>query len=292
LRVNKLLLVTLIFTVLVASLSIVANMPSSTPYSPFNNGDKGYSEVLSILNNAILTRDLGNIEPGSTVIVPVLREINESEYKSLVEILDKGSTLVFLDENGFVNGFLEYIGLKARIMHVKVLDEVSKVKSREYPLLTLRINGENYEVVAHEPSYIAINDFDNLIAYGNTSNYAYADVDGNKYYSIGEEMKSYTIIALFRIKEGSLWLISDLDLFTNNVVELGDNTKLLKQISESNKTFFVLNYVDLNSLDEAKFWYISALSTHILGNTLVNGLLVYVLLLTVTVIIKYAEEGI
>uniref|UniRef100_A0A7J3I8A0 DUF4350 domain-containing protein n=1 Tax=Ignisphaera aggregans TaxID=334771 RepID=A0A7J3I8A0_9CREN len=290
LRTGRDFILMLMFTILVSSMSVLINMPSTSPYSPYNVGDRGYTQLTSLtLGTAKFIKDLKNLEQKALIIIPLNSKPDSSLPQLIENLLENEATVVILDEDGYSNDLMRYFELKAKIDPVKVLDEVSKVRSREYPLADIKFGDTVFEVVTYKPSHIVI-DEENCFIIAKTSRYAYADIDNNGYYSIGESMDEYIIGCGWRKRNGYLWLISDLDIFTNELISLKDNLEFLGRLVSLGKVYLVIDYLGLGSIDVSKYLLNElALGVTTWGNISI-ALLVYLIILVASVMMKYAEK--
>jgi len=297
LKIDREALLIIVLSILTTSISIVMNMSSTTPYSPYNTYDDGYSELLSITDRVTVIRGLKSIENNSVVFLPIARGMDRARYEWIKDILNRGNTVVILNEAGYINEFMEFIGIRARIEKTKVLDEVHKLDSRVYPLITLEININNsvhmYRVAMYSPSHIVISDVSSAFSTrGTTSVYAYADIDGNNYYSLGEEMGMYITICSFKVGKGELWLISDLDLFSNKLINIenANNRKFLETLVEFRRMYIVIDYLELSPIDIIKYSYNVIVPLNLTKDHISIGLSIYILLLSILVVMRYAER--
>lgn len=295
-KIDREALLIIVLSILVTSISIIMNMPSTTPYSPYNTYGDGYSELLSIADRAIVVKGIKNIENNSVVVLPIARGMDRARYEWIKDVLNRGNIVVILDEVGYVNEFMDFIGIRARIENTKILDEVNKLNSRVYPLIALEIKINDsvyrYKVAMYRPSHIVIDNSTSIFSKGTTSAYAYADIDSNNYYSLGEEMGVYVTICSFKVGKGELWLISDLDLFSNKMIDIEnvDNRKFLETLVKFKMMYIVIDYLELSSIDIIKYGYNAIIPLNLPKKHISIGLSIYVLLLSILVVMRYAER--
>lgn len=292
-RIDREAIAILLFTAVAAFIAISTNMPSSTPYSPYNTGDYGYSKLLQLLCCAEVVRTPMEISKANvSVILPVTRKVELSGYEELIDVVLAGGTIVILDEEGYSNDLLRFLGLKARIEGHKVLDEVVKLSSREYPIASLYTDNQTtrYVIATYRPSYIAIeNVFDKGFT-GVTSNYAYADIDRNSYYTVGEEMKNYTIVWSARVGSGCIWVVADLDVLSNRLVDKLDNSALLRMLTGSRRVYILVDGIELKSLDLIKYSLYRIFRAHGFAGSIILNAVIFILLLAVFMVVRYAEQ--
>lgn len=288
LRVGREIAIAL-FAVLVSILSLLLTVSTSTPLSPYNTSGYGYSHLLSLhMSSAIASIPMDN--RSIVVVLPLERQIDSKAIEGIKRLLAHGSTVVVLDEKGYSNQLLEDIGISARVAPIAVLDEVSKVYSRFYPVASIDIGNNTLRIVTYKPSYISIENTSKTLAVAKTSPYAYADVNGDGYYTVGEPIEPFVIVSLWRVGNGSLWLISDLDVFRNDLIRLGDNSRLFEVLVDSRPSYLVIGYLNLGSIDVLKYWLSQLqLKAGGLGHA-PSALICYILLLCVYGVMGYAEK--
>lgn len=274
-----------IFAVVVSLLSISISMPSTTPYSVFNTDDRGYS-YLALITDAKVSIDIPvDVGVGSVIFMPLTSHLDSSKYVVLESLLKKGSTVVLLDEEGYSNGFLRYIDVDAEIMNTKVLDEVYRVFSREYPLASLEIGNASLALAMYRPSYIVLRGAEKAKAIATTSRYSYSDTNGDGFYTSGEVMERHVVGCLWVLGNGSLWLLADLDIFANKLIGFGQNKNFLEFIAGKRDVYIVIGYAGANTIDRLKY-----VLTRLLPRTAVQdyyvdrALLIYIVVVVMCVV--------
>ncbi len=239
----------LALTAIASSLAIITNLPTETPYSPFNPGPKGTSGIIELLN-ANLIYGLNELPRDfrGTLILPLTNELSVSDYSVIKSLIDNGTNLIIIDEFGHSNNLLKYLGIRASITNHVVLDEVSKYLSRYYPVIKCLVGGRSLELITYRPTYLEVID-DQYSLLLTTSNYSYADLDGNDYYSLGEVMKPYTVIYRRYLGSGSITIITDLDVVSNELIS--NNVLVLRELI-SGPTYLHVGYLSLSSVDYVK----------------------------------------
>ena len=246
----KVLVIVLIVIIPISLIALIINLPTKTPYSPFNSGFNGYSGITELLNNLITYR-LGDIPKGfkGSILLPLTRELGIHDYEVIKDLIEGGTHLIILDEYGYSNNLLKYLGINAVVVSDIVLDEVFKGFSRYYPLIKFSLNSKSLELITYKPTYIEVFDTTySLIAI--TSNYSYADVNGDGYYSIGEVMRSYVVVCRRGLGNGSITIVTDFDILSNDLLSM--NSVVIKELISS-PTYLVIGYLNLSDVDYIKY---------------------------------------
>jgi len=237
-----------LFIVSVSALSALLYIPTTTPFSPWNTGGDGLSELLDKLG-ATPVRGLSSVDCGSTVILVPLRLLSSEEVEELKRLVDCGSTVIVGDSKGFSAPLLEALGISA-VFEGPVMDEIGKLRYRW--VLRTEVGGTlNLTAVIPNASAVSVQPKPDAV-YAYTSRYAYLDLDGDGFYSVGEPMGSFLVLAGWRIGRGAVVLISSSLFFTNDYIGLGGNLELLSGISSDGRLYLYTEPLDLPPLDRLK----------------------------------------
>ena len=289
---NRIIALTVIIGILVTSIAIIVNFPSETPHSVFNIKGSGYSLLYKTLNAKAIT-NIGELSEGTfsshLIIIPLHRELTYREENALLEYAARGATLVILDEHGFSNHLLLKICPEASVQSTPVLDEVNKHGGREHPLVKVHANSSDIiTIITFTPAYInAVNCSNNAFIRGETSNYSYTDLDGNNFYSLGEDMKAYTIIYGVKLGKGAIIVMADLEIASNNLLQKADNTELFKTLSEGKVSYIYAETLELSALDRAK---LSLISLQIAQHAELELITELILLVIISMVILYVDQ--
>jgi len=223
-----LIIVLTLLAVAAAGLGLLTEISSSTPYSPFNVGGNGYSSLASLLNASVLTG------PGSvsdTILLPLAHELGPEEYDWLKDFVMKGGTLVILDESGYSNVFLsDYLNIPADIRDSKLYDYVTGLgENGSIVAANVSIGGRELVCYFFKPSLIDV--FGHVDVLGQTSPFVYADFDNNGFFSVGDRFDEWSVVVHATVANGSVFILSDLDVFSNSFISLGNNSALAKALA-------------------------------------------------------------
>lgn len=227
-------------------------------------------------------------EKSSIIFIPVNTYFDNKTHLVINYLLDKGWTVVILDENGFSNSLLEFLGVNAKIQRSKVLDEIEKTESRNNPIVTIEYEKRVYKLATIDPSYIDLEDSQQIVTVGVTSKYSYVDRDENNFYSLGEEMNNHVIIAVFKINKGDLWLIADLDMFSNGALNRLDNLLLMENIVDKRSVYLNVNQLNLKLIDKIKvpYYRLEIYSE----NSVILGIMVSLIIIFLTGVLTHDEK--
>ncbi|MEM0341566.1 MAG: DUF58 domain-containing protein [Desulfurococcus sp.] len=233
-------------------LSGIIYIPSQTPGSPWNTGENGVSGITEVVNASI--RDgLSGLQCGGLILISASRSITSEEAELLKNLIECGSIVLVADGEGYSRELLGILGIDVKFKGFQVLDEASSagyrwiIKSR----VTLP-NGSSFEVAIPNATYMLVSTPPNYLV-AHTSNYAYADTDGNGFYDTYDQMGVFTVMAGWRIGNGALILVpSSLFLFNAYVSILG-NTGFLVELSKGRETVLYVDPYSLTWFDRLKY---------------------------------------
>ncbi len=258
--------------------------------SLYNDGFNGASKLYRLVDIDVILDDgfIENLDPLDTaIIMPLLKPVGEEAY-SILDYVYKGGMAIILDEHGFSNQLLSKAGYDVGVMNTTILDEIFKNSSRYYPLaLNIYPKTMVEYILLNKPSYIYIRSrakYVRVIAV--TSNYSYADMDGDGYYSFGEPIKSFIVGVSIRYGRGSIVLFSDKDVFSNSVLDYRGNIEFLKQLVGKRKLYYCILYIDTPFIDYIRY-YID-FSTKRRFSNIVYELTIYVFGLAFSMVFAYA----
>ncbi len=271
-------------------ISILLIIPSSRPYSIWNTSGNGYSKLIYRYGFKPLHEIIPNIirQANSTIIIyPVFRQIED--FNRTVEFVDKGGTLILIDEKGYSNELLYlYFHLPIIIDNHTVYDEIYCYKGKRENPLIYKYDSKNVELIGWTPAAIKLLDTTNvsIIEEYTTSKFSYIDKDNNKYYTPGDEFNIHIIILSIKYGYGRLIIISDYDIISNSYIELGDNNLFLIRYLE-NKT---IRYILVSSMPYTVIDSIREITLYMNSNTIDTKSIISFILITLLIIMAYIGE--
>ena len=260
-RGSKALLTIVSVATVISVLAALINLPTETPYSPFNTGSNGYSELVNY-SKAVIAESYTRLKEvnasDSVIIFPVDKRVNDLGLLNyLRNFTEAGGSLIIIDSSGYSNNLIHYLGINASVDNHPVLDEVLKHKDRFHPLIRVKglrntSLGSSY-LVTYMPSSIRLGGTVRTCFLGITSRYAYADLDRNGYYSPNEVIGEYVVISCWGLGNGSLTLIADYALLSNSLINYSSNQAFLNHLVGSRKTYLLTEGLKLGGVDRFKY---------------------------------------
>ncbi len=246
----KVSIITLLTVVAVAvgSLGLIAEVPSPTPYSPFNTGGRGYSGLRDLLGASVL---IEGAQGASTIILPLAHDLSPADASTLRDFVLGGGTLIILDEGGHSSKFLnDYLNLSIAVGDSPIYDYVANYRGNgSVVTVNVSVSGEEYLCYFGSPTFIVIGGGAEVL--GRTSPYAYADLDGNGYFSLGDSFGDWAVAISAKVGEGRVYVLGDLDIFSNAMIGVGDNAALAKTLVNGHPAIY-LGGINASLLDEMK----------------------------------------
>jgi len=291
---SKTIIVIITMIIIISFLAAAVNTPTTTPYSPFNAGSRGYSKLIDVLNAKLEDniKDL-SIEEATryTIIMPLQRRIIDQDTIDYVnKLLHRGSIVIIFDEQGYSNELIKEVGLDIEVANQTILDEIWRAKNRFYPIARVYIadSNETIPLILHMPSYIMSSENRSGYIIGYTSRYAYVDLDGDEIYSPGDHMGQYTLVYGEKIGRGLLIIVSDIDFAVNGLFD--DNVRFLNKIVYGRELVLYTDYLDLGLLDKLKYGFLE-LNIIARYGSMEYLFIELILILSILIIMSYSSKS-
>jgi len=223
-RVSSLLFYTVI-VVLVISIVCIWFFPSIQDFMASNemwNGVSDFSREFqadSIDSGARLTE-----VPRDSVLVSIpYLEYTPDELAAIKRFVDNGGTLLLMDDFGYGNSVLSYLGVEARFTNSLLLDPLFCYKNPSMPRITdfsAKIVGVNEVMLNHATTLTNAADAD-VIAWSSSS--SFLDLNENSSWDEGEPKGPLPVAAKFKSGKGTVALVADPSTVINTMVSRYDN---------------------------------------------------------------------
>jgi hypothetical protein len=224
--------------VLVISLGAIWFYPSIQDFMAGNtmwNGIRDFSTELDVKDIDSLDDLTGRPEKDILICIPYIA-YDENDLARLKEFVEKGGTLIMMDDFGYGNGFLEYIGINARFSGNIILDPLFCYKNQYLPRITdfsagIKESGVTVIGLNHATTLSNVDDSEALASSSNTS---FLDINDNGTRDKDELKGPFVIAAGYRVGRGTLELVADPSLIINTMVGKNDNYSFMKYLMFSN----------------------------------------------------------
>lgn len=278
------LLLTVLAIILIISVFSIWFVPSSHDFMAGNSTWNGIKDNLKQFNS-VLIPTLNHIpkspEESILISIPYLN-YNQSDLDKLKQYVENGGTLLLLDDYGFGNQVLEYLGVETRFDGRPLLDPLFcyndpwlpkitdfpfEVKPLLNPLFlyvepgSLKISPFSPIIGSREVTLVVLNHAtaldkvsdDCILALSSPT--SFLDTNENGEQSPNESSSPYPVAARLELGKGELVLISDPSVLLNSMLNMYDNSSFIKVISkfDSTKTvFFDVSHLSETPLDILK----------------------------------------
>ncbi len=196
------------------------------------NGIKNFSNEF----NADNIDSLDNLPPlpekAILVAIPYLEYTNE-ELVKIKQFVDDGGTLLLMDDYGYGNSVLSYLGVDISFTNKPLLDPLFFYKNRSIPRITdfaPEVKGSGIDVVMLNHATTLTNVArPEAIAWSSTT--SFLDINENGSWDEGEPKGPFAVAAEFRLGKGTLALVSDPSIIINAMVGRDDNYNFIKYLT-------------------------------------------------------------
>lgn len=246
--------------VLVVSLVSIWSVSS---FQDFMAGNRMWNGVRDFLRNKEVTTiesldSITNAPPDTSLIVIPYLEFTESELLKLKDFVDQGGTLLLLDDYGYGNSILEYLGVKVRFSGEPLIDPLFCYKNQSLPRVTdfppsITEKGVSLVVLNHATVLKNTEDAEVLALSSLTS---LIDVSQTGGVSAPELTGPFPVAARVRIGNGTIILASDPSLMINSMVNRDDNSVFVTTLIElggvGREVLFDVSHLTQTPLDVSK----------------------------------------
>ena len=221
--------------VLFFSLVAIWFAPSMQDYLAGNrmwNGIKSFSQEFKSQDLEVLS-DLSDSTGGVLIEIPYTA-YSEAELQQIQKYISRGNTLVLMDDLGYGNSVLEYLGLPVRFTHTLLLDPLFCYKNSYLP----RITSFSEHVAANSVRSLTLNhatfldlaDSASVIAW--SSNESFADRNGDGDRDKDESPGPFPVAAEYVLASGRVEIVSDPSLILNSMLDQSDNNNFMRYIMQ------------------------------------------------------------
>ena len=258
-RLPSILLVMLALTAAV-SLVCIWFYPS---FQDFIESNKEWNGIRIFANESggtvISSLDMVPESPDKSVLITIPSiDYSDQELAKLKQFINDGGTLLLLDDFGYGNTVLTYLGIDARFTGRPLLDPLFCYRNQSIPLIT------DFGTEAKEGGilFITLNHATTLnnviaeqaIAWSSTS--SFLDINDNGTWEQDEPNGPFAVAAVLTIGKGTLKLVSDPSIIINNIFPKDDNREFIQYLAqnqgETNNVLIDSSHLAKAPLDIAK----------------------------------------
>ncbi len=206
--------------------------PSEAHFQPRNPFWNGLRRLALEFDTIPLTtfRDLPPSPQDTALVVIPYVPLTREEMAATRTYVSLGGTLVLMDDYGYGNQVLEYLGLGARFGRDPLLDPMSNYKNQWFPRVTdlspsPLAEGVESLILNHASSLEGVA---GLAVAARSSAFSFLDRNGDLEWQGGEPMGPFPVAAYTRMGQGSLVLVADPSLIINSMLDTGDNLAFIR----------------------------------------------------------------
>ena len=233
-RVSSVLFAVVALT-LVISLLCIWFVPSIQDFMASNimwSGIKSFRNEFSADNIESLDELPDVVEEEVLVVIPYLEYSNE-ELSKMKRFVDDGGTLLLMDDYGYGNSVLAYLGIGIRFTNKPLLDPLFCYKNQWLPRITdlapeVRKNGIDVIVLNHATTLTNVEEAE-VIAWSSTT--SFLDINENESWDEDEPKGPFPVAAKLRLGKGMLILASDPSIMINSMVGRDDNYSFMRYLT-------------------------------------------------------------
>jgi hypothetical protein len=171
-------------------------------------------------------------EKAVLVAIPYL-EYSDEELSKMKRFVDDGGTLLLMDDYGYGNSVLAYLGVSPRFTNKPLLDPLFCYKNQSIPQITDFAPGvkeSDIDVIMLNHATTLINVIESeAIAWSSSA--SFLDINENESWDEGEPKGPFAVAAEFRLGKGTLALVSDPSIVINAMVGRDDNYDFIRYLT-------------------------------------------------------------
>jgi hypothetical protein len=258
--------------------------PIQEPYHPFNTDWNGCSKIATSTNDTALLFSYNEVLPTNSVlaIVGPSRPFSESDSAFIRRYLEGNGTVLLADDFGTGNSLLKNLNVSVRFAGKPLADMYYYSRSPSFPLVSefpdSRFADNVSIIILDHPSYLEINNSSQVTTIASSSPFSFIDVQGNERPAPNESIASYAVMAYVHVGNGSLILVSDSNMFINEMIGIYDNMKFWANVMRMGESLvFDVDHLANAPLSNARIILtnvINEFANFVRGNVYVQTLLV------------------
>ncbi|MBL7166991.1 MAG: DUF4350 domain-containing protein [Dehalococcoidales bacterium] len=254
------LLLGVVVLVLVLSMLCVHFLPSTEDFMTHNdmwNGVKRFCDEFGAVTIDSLD-DLPDTPAGVVLVLIPYIELDTEELAAVGRFVGGGGTLLLMDDYGYGNQVLSYLGLDVRFSNQPLFDPLFNMKNLQLPRITdftpeVREAGIDVIVLNHATALLDVLEFD-VIAWSSVS--SFLDTDESETWEEPEPRGPFPVAAQFPIGDGEVVVVADPSIVINSIVGRDDNYAFIRCLTSRNgqqqSIFFTTSHLPMASLDVSK----------------------------------------
>ena len=199
------------------------------------NGIRNFSSEFNADDIELLGEPPDVAEETALVAIPYLDYSNE-ELSQLKGFVEDGGTLLLMDDYGYGNSVLAYLGVSVRFTNKPLLDPLFCYKNQWLPRIIdlaprVKESGIDVIVLNHATTLTNVEQTD-IIAWSSTT--SFLDINENESWDEGEPKGPLPVATEVRFGKGKLVLAADPSIMMNSMVGRDDNYSFMRYLTSRN----------------------------------------------------------
>ena len=223
--------------IIVVSLVCIWLSPSVQDFMAANslwNGVKDLSNEVNAANIDSLD-ELPESPQGKTLVAIPYLQYGDEDLPEIRNFVTEGGNLLLMDDYGYGNSVLEYLGVAARFTGEALLDPLFCYRNQWLPRITdfspeIEESGVKVLVLNHATSLTNVAESD-VIAWSSSS--SFLDLDEDESWWQLEPKGPFPVAARFKLGKGTVTLVSDPSIVINSMLRKDDNYSFVKHLAGS-----------------------------------------------------------
>lgn len=236
-RISSLLIIVVLLVAAISVLSLWLQ-PSIQDFMEANNLWNG----IRIFNHDFGVRQLDSLQdlpekPGKYVLLTLpYQDYNTEDLTRLKQFVENGGTLLLMDDFGYSNSILQYLGVNVRFDHNIMLDPFFCYRNPNLPRITDFTSGASDSgmkllVLNHATVLSGVESYQ-VLAWSSDLSFLDMDIDGT--WNAEEPKGPFAVAAEIRYGKGYLELVSDPSVLINTMVNRSDNYRFMSYLINRN----------------------------------------------------------
>ena len=236
-RVSSVLFGVVVMVLIISILSIWF-FPSVQDFMATNsmwNGIKNFTDDFKA--TIIGTVDKLPALPENTVLIEIpYLNYNDKQMSDIKRFVEDGGTLLLMDDYGYGNEVLAYLGLEAQFSNKTLLDPLFNYKNQSMPRITdftsdLEESGINVMTFNHATVLTNVTQSE-VIAWSSAA--SFLDSDDNGVATDNESKGPFPVAAKFRSGKGTVAIIADPSIIISSMMDRDHNYRFIKYLTSRN----------------------------------------------------------
>ncbi|MFC2056688.1 DUF4350 domain-containing protein [Chloroflexota bacterium] len=258
-RISNILFVVAI-VIVVISLVCIWFYPSIEDFMSSNtmwNGIRDFSEEFNANNIESINDATDSPKDSVLVAIPYL-DYTDEELSTIRRFLEGGGSLLLMDDYGYGNTILTYLGVDIRFTNKPLLDPLFCYKNQWLPRITdfdpkIKESGVNAITLNHATT-LTNTTRQEVIAW--SSDTSYLDLNENMVWDDDEPKGPLPVATELRIGKGKIILVSDPSILISSMVNQDNNYDFIKYLvrndNEEKEILFANSHLTKTPLDVSK----------------------------------------